>query len=89
MPQRIARIVQTCHGRPSEWDAWTTDGQYLYLRYRHGIGSVEAQPGPDVDTWHDNTPLTEWNDGTGCGDITLNDFLVAAGLELAPDADVT
>lgn len=22
----LARVVQTCRGRPSQWDAWTVDG---------------------------------------------------------------
>src|SRR5206468_3937780 len=47
----LARVVQTCHGCPSQWDAWTTGGQYLYLRYRHGEGSVEQHPSEDTDTW--------------------------------------
>ncbi|WP_255369534.1 hypothetical protein [Kitasatospora sp. MBT63] len=38
---RLARVVLTSPTNPSQWDAWTGDGQYLYLRYRHGVGSVE------------------------------------------------
>lgn len=34
----IARVVHTCGGCPSQWDAWTTRGQYLYLRYRTARG---------------------------------------------------
>jgi hypothetical protein len=46
----LARVVETCIACPSQWDAWTTDGQYLYLRYRGGRGTVDAYdaPGPCV-----------------------------------------
>ncbi|PNE37377.1 hypothetical protein AOB60_23965 [Streptomyces noursei] len=44
----LARVVQTCGGCPSQWDAWTTKGQYPYLRYRHGEGTVE-QPSTSAD----------------------------------------
>lgn len=27
----LARVVQTCGACPSQWNAWTTSGQYLYL----------------------------------------------------------
>jgi hypothetical protein len=47
----LARVVQTSGGCPSQWDAWTTGGQYLYLRYRHGEGTVEQHPSEDTDTW--------------------------------------
>lgn len=41
----LTHTVRTCRSMPAQWDAWTTDGQYLYLRYRHGVGSVETYPG--------------------------------------------
>ncbi|MEV4969828.1 hypothetical protein [Streptomyces scopuliridis] len=87
---RLVKVVRTCRACPSQWDAWRADGQYLYLRYRHGVGSVEAQPGPDTDTWNESGDvlLAEWDDGTSSGDISLEEFLALAGLELAPGADV-
>lgn len=91
MTLRIAKAVRTCGGCPAQWDAWTDDGQYLYLRYRHGIGSVERQPSEDPDTWTDDlgvSLVTEWDDGTGNGFMSLTAFLAAAGLELAPGAVV-
>lgn len=89
MNEALARVVETCRACPSQWDAWTVDGQYLYLRYRHGIGSVEAQPSHDPDTWDlDVPPLVEWDDDTGNGDISLTEFLEKAGLRLATLASV-
>lgn len=40
----ITRAVRTCSAAPSQWDAWTRDGRKLYLRFRHGRGSVHAYP---------------------------------------------
>ncbi|WP_235455282.1 hypothetical protein [Streptomyces olivochromogenes] len=87
----LARVVQTCGECPSQWDAWTTSGQYLYLRYRHGEGSVEQHPSEDCDTWdgEESSLWTQWDDGTDGGHIELADFLAAAGLRLAPDAQVS
>ncbi|MER5967526.1 hypothetical protein [Streptomyces sp. NPDC002057] len=89
----VVRVVQTCSAYPSQWDAWTEKGQYLSLRYRHGAGRVERHPGPDIDTpesWNEGLSelLTEWDDGTGSGVISLEAFLAASGLVLAPGASV-
>ncbi|MFE2539356.1 hypothetical protein [Actinacidiphila glaucinigra] len=92
----LARVVQTCHSYPSQWDAWTVGGLYLFLHYRHGEGTVEHHPGPDIDTWTADSwnegrskLLARWDDGTSDGAISLSDFLDAAGLELAPGASIT
>ncbi|MDT0394486.1 MULTISPECIES: hypothetical protein [Streptomyces] len=86
----IARVVQTCGGSPSQWDAWTTTGQYLYLRYRHGEGTVEQHPSEYVDTWdgEESGLWTSWRDGTADGRIDLADFLALAGLRLDTNAEV-
>jgi hypothetical protein len=86
---RIARAVLTCWACPSQWDAWTSDGQYLYLRYRGGIGTVTSQPSNDPSTWDLNRePLVEFGEPSLDGDISLDEFLTAAGLELAANASV-
>lgn len=87
----LAQVVRTCLASPSQWDAWTTEGQYLYLRYRHGEGSVERHPSEDTDTWdgEGSRLLTTWDDGTDGGEIGLPAFLALAGLRLAPDAEVS
>ncbi|MFF4922084.1 hypothetical protein ACFY4B_16010 [Kitasatospora sp. NPDC001261] len=93
--RRLIRVVQTCSAGPSQWDAWTVDGQYLYLRYRHGEGCVEWHPDPGFydspESWNEGRSglLVEWDDGTDGGVISLEDFLAAAGLVLAPGASVS
>ncbi|MER5649664.1 hypothetical protein [Streptosporangium sp. NPDC002524] len=90
-PLLLAKAVQTCSACPSEWSAWTTAGQYLYLRYRSGIGTVDAYPGPDPSTWADvpNGLLARFGEPGMDGDIALEDFLAASGLELAPGAEIS
>ncbi|WP_331721175.1 hypothetical protein [Streptomyces sp. NBC_00454] len=87
----LARVVQTSSAYPSQWDAWTVEGQYLYLRYRHGVGSVERHPSDDIGTWdaEESELLVEWDDGTDGGVIELADFLAAAGLRFAPNTEVS
>ncbi|MFI1169950.1 hypothetical protein [Streptomyces melanogenes] len=87
----LARVVQTSGGFPSQWDAWTTSGQYLYLRYRHGEGSVEQHPSEDPDTWYGagSRLWTHWDDGSNGGRVELADFLALAGLRLASGAEVS
>lgn len=36
----LVRAIQTCIACPSQWDAWDADGNYYYLRYRHGRGEM-------------------------------------------------
>ncbi|MFI6580900.1 hypothetical protein [Embleya sp. NPDC050493] len=57
------------------------------------MGCVEWHPGPDddaetPDSWNEGLSgvLAEWDDGTGGGVISLEAFLAAAGLVLAPGA---
>ncbi|MGW1997774.1 hypothetical protein [Embleya sp. NPDC001921] len=96
MDDVIARVVETCGSHPSQWDVWTADGRYLFLHYRHGIGTVEQHPDSDPDSWTTEAwesgrsrTVKEWNDGTDEGYMPLAAFLAAAGLRLAPDADVS
>ena len=81
-PFVIARAVETCGGCPAQWDAWTADGQYLYLRYRHGVGTVDAEPSPDVDTWTEDHRVAQFDTGDGLGGIELAEFCRLAGLVL-------
>jgi hypothetical protein len=37
---KITRVVHTCGACPSQWDAWTDDNKYVYIRYRWGHLSV-------------------------------------------------
>lgn len=84
MTESLVRVVETCPGMPSQWDAWTADGTQLYLRYRHGRGSVEVGDGMQIHA----EVVASWNDGTGDSWISLTDFLAAAGLQLADGAEV-
>ena len=88
----LARVVCTCPSVPAQWDAWTVDGQYLYLRYRFGRGTVDAYDSHDPDTW-DVVPdgyVAAFRDPDEPlkGEIELDEFLRRSGLRLAPLASV-
>lgn len=88
----LARVVCTCSSVPTQWDAWTVDGQYLYLRYRFGRGTVDAYDSHNPDTWHvvPDGRFAEFRDPDDPwrGDIELDEFLRRAGLRLATLASV-
>jgi hypothetical protein len=85
----IARTVQTCYACPSQWNAWTDNGRYLYLRYRSGIGTVDTYDGPDPETW-DGAPIGElarFDTGDRLdGSMELAEFCARAGLRITEDA---
>lgn len=33
---KVKKCVKTCSACPSQWDIHTTDGEYIYARYRWG-----------------------------------------------------
>src|SRR5947209_576737 len=79
----LVRTVQTSCACPAQWDAWDAEGNYYYLRFRNGVGTVQNldRAGPDytssvVARFVDDDP---WN-----GHIELEDFAARAGIALAP-----
>jgi hypothetical protein len=77
---RIVRTVETCGGCPSQWDAWTDNGQYLFLRYRFGTGTVTTE---NDATGPARTIIARFQTGDPWdGMIALEDFCARAGLLL-------
>ena len=37
----IKKCIQTCYACPSQWDLFTDDNQYIYVRYRWGCFYAE------------------------------------------------
>lgn len=59
------------------------DGRYLYLHYRSSIGTVQAQPGPDPDSWIDAEPIVEFGEPGLDASISLTESSRAARFGLA------
>lgn len=82
----LTKTEQTCWACPSQWDGWDAEGNYYYLRYRWGVGTVDAYPNADSDTWRSapdgRIAHFKWGDDLD-GVISLEDFVALAGLELA------
>ena len=72
MTHIISRAVQTCFACPSQWDAWTVDGHYLYLRYRWGSGTVDDEDGTEIASFTTGDPYG--------GVMDLDEFAERAGL---------
>ncbi|MHC3474674.1 hypothetical protein ACYF6T_39105 [Streptomyces sp. 7R007] len=90
-PIVLARAVRTCTAIPSQWNAWTTDGQYLYLRYRSGIGTVDAYDTEDSAQWTrvPDGAVARFDTGDRWdGEMDLTEFCEHTGLQLADDAEV-
>lgn len=84
MSLRIVKAVRTCIACPSQWDAWTSDGTYLYLRYRSGIGRARAYSSVDAYGREAGSLVGEFDTGYQWdGSIGLATFCRLAGLELA------
>lgn len=75
----IVKANQTCFACPSQWDAWTDTGLYLYLRFRYGFGTVSMR-----DTDGEPLRVSEFStDGELDGVISLEEFCRRAGIRLA------
>lgn len=89
----LIHVHQTLTACPSEWSAWDPDGNWYYLRYRFGRGTVEVcqggpAPGMDhlvyVDALSHATLIAEFHHGHELdGEIGLDEFLELAGMEQA------
>lgn len=83
---KIVKAVQTCFGCPSQWDAWTDEGYYVYLRFRWGHGTASLYYGgdaDDVDLWQGPDEFLDFRtDHPLDGVISLLDFCERAGIEL-------
>lgn len=81
---KIARLEQTCDACPSQWDAWTEDGTYVYIRYRYGFLTVtkyEGDPYADPDQRGDVVYADTHGDDMD-GLMSTREMLLLTGLEM-------
>ena len=80
----LVRAVQTCGACPSQWDAWDATGQYYYLRFRSGLGSVETAE--SANAYRSSGPLAsvaDFRHGDHLdGSMGLDEFLAHAGMRM-------
>lgn len=85
----LVKVLQTCSACPSQWDAWDDQGNYWYLRFRHGYGEATKYPSPETGTWGNRGPDIEFEPMDGSdGVIDLQQFCDHAGITLSPDCQV-
>ena len=85
--------VQTSLACPSQWNAWDAEGNYYYLRYRHGYGQVRQYQSEqwyeaDEDQWIADIASFEFGDSLD-GSIGLEHFAELAGIKLDPNMVMT
>lgn len=85
----LVRATQTAMACPSQWDAWDADGNYYYLRYRHGYGEVrryqtEDWVAADEDQFIETVVTFQYGHPFD-GEISLQDFADLAGITLSPE----
>jgi hypothetical protein len=92
----LVRATRTSWACPSQWDAWDAEGNYYYLRFRHGCGSVTRYAdenwvsGSYEDAVGSRTGIASFEHGDPLdGSIELDEFARLAGIELAPDIMIT
>jgi hypothetical protein len=89
----LVRVTMTSLACPSQWDGWDEQGNYYYLRYRHGYGSVRRYltadwAGSDDDQFIAYVAEFEHGDELD-GSISLEEFAERAGITLAPGVIAT
>ncbi|HEY2087432.1 MAG TPA: hypothetical protein VGH54_15630 [Mycobacterium sp.] len=82
---RLTRVVQTGYVSPSQWDAWDAEGNYYYLRYRFGKGSVwAAKSEAEMMETGRYTVICEWRHGHPLdGHMALREFAERSNLDLS------
>lgn len=97
MTFKIVKVNQTCIACPTQFDAWTDTGKYLYMRYRSGHGTVRMFDsehsshlnGVDGNFFDPDHLIADFRYGGWLdGSIGLEKFCELAGLELAENADI-
>lgn len=80
----ITRAVCTCLACPSQWDAWDEQGNYYYLRYRNGHGTMRKyRSQEDFGDITRSALAADFRHGDPLdGFITLPDFCALAGVAL-------
>jgi hypothetical protein len=83
---RLVRATQTSIACPSQWDAYDEDGNYWYLRYRHGYGRAAQYPDADWSFKSQAVDNYEFEHGDEYdGFITLEEFALRAGFGLTSE----
>lgn len=78
-------VTQTCFACPSQWDAETEDGRYVYVRYRWGTLRIEVAPNPESLSEEYQTVYREVLGDEYDGVISWYEVEEAAGLEMVDD----
>ncbi len=95
----LVRAIRTSIACPAQWDAWDADGQYYYLRFRHGYGSASTAASPEAfmaaewdeqaKRWIGVEQVASFETEDEFAVNTLEKFAQLAAIQLSPDLDTT
>ena len=75
----LVSLVRTCPACPSQWDAQTVEGKYLYIRYRFGHLTVDEADTPEEAVNGTCIFSEDWG-GYWNGEMTDEEMLEVTGL---------
>ncbi|PZP48572.1 MAG: hypothetical protein DI601_00350 [Azospirillum brasilense] len=88
----LVHIRQTCVACPSQWDALSDHGDFIYIRYRSGyLGwGIGSSPDAAAENWAScrDTDDIQLSEDHLDGVIDLRDACEALGFSIAPDAEI-
>lgn len=88
LPIHITKIERTGIACPSQWDAWTEDGQYVYIRYRWGNFSITTCDNEDSYFIDGRcVEICNWEGGDAMDGFMTNDEMVERSAGILTFAD--
>ena len=76
---RVRSLVRTGAAAPSQWEGRTAGGQFVYVRYRYGLLTVQV--GADRNDALDHEPIFMWSAIDKLdGYMSTPDMLVRTGI---------
>lgn len=79
---KVVNLVMTCLACPSQWEGYLEDGRMVYIRYRHGFGTVRVSKEP-TENIHDavlGEVVLEWTIRGIDGEVSTEEMLSATGI---------
>jgi hypothetical protein len=81
---KLAKLVQTCDYRPSQWEGETEDGKYVYIRYRNDLFYVKMRDEYDSSgTGEEHFRLEGVHGDLADGSMTTEEMLAITGFDVS------
>jgi len=79
---KLAKLIQTCDYRPSQWEGETEDGKYVYIHYRNDLFYVKMRDDySHFDTGEEHFRLEGVHGDPADGSMTTEEMLAITGFD--------